>query len=181
MSNQSKQPRPRRILLVEKLLFNSRWLLLPFSLVLLLSLVVFAIVDIKEFIHYLEMIPTLSKETATLVFIEMVDLYLIAALGKMIITGGYNSFISKKHGYEDENIGSGLLKVKLATSLIGVTSIALLDKSIKIALIKDTASAEYVSWDELYKLGFIHALFLTGAIILSFSDWIHAKIKGDVH
>lgn len=163
--------KPKHIEYIEKFLFGSRWILIPFYIILFLSLIVYALVDIKEFVHYIERFSILSKETATLTVIEMIDLAMIAALGKMIITGGYNSFVSKDHGYKDENFGSGLLKVKMATSLIGVTSIALLSQSINISIV----GGKIISMEDLYKLAIIHTLFLIGAVVLSFVDRIHFK------
>ena len=169
--NQNYKSKPKHIKYIEKFLFGARWILIPFYVILFLSLIVYALVDIKEFIHYIEKFSILSKETATLTVIEMIDLAMIAALGKMIITGGYNSFVSKEHGYKDENFGSGLLKVKMATSLIGVTSIALLSQSINISIV----GGKSIPMEDLYKLAIIHALFLIGAVVLSYVDRIHFK------
>jgi uncharacterized protein (TIGR00645 family) len=166
----------RRI--VEKFLFNARWLLIPFYLVLICALVVYAWFDVMEFIHYISGLlhhhveagvkesNVDAKTVAMLTFIELIDMAMIANLGKMIITGSYNSFVSKEHGYKGENISSGMLKVKMATSLVGVTSIGLLQRSVNVLL---------VSWDELYKLAFIHCLFLLGAIVLEIVDYFHCK------
>lgn len=176
MTNNSQNNRkPRLVRFVETIIFSTRWLLIPFYLILMGALAIYMIVDIKEFIHYAKHVPFLSKEGATLTLIEMIDIAMIAALCKMIVTGGYNSFISKDHGYKDENVGSGLLKVKMATSLIGVTSISLLAKSINISVLN--ANAKPIPWDDLYKLGLIHVLFLLGALILAYVDHIHLKTE----
>lgn len=167
--------KPRWIFVIEKIIFSSRWLLIPFYLILIGALAIYMIVDVKEFIHYAQHFKILSKESATLTIIEMIDIAMIAALCKMIITGGYNSFVSKDHGYPGENIGSGLLKIKLATSLIGVTSISLLAKSINISVLNPNSLP--ISWEDLYKLGFIHVLFLLGAIIVSYVDYLHLKTE----
>lgn len=169
--------KPRRIQIVEYVIFNSKYLLIPFYVILIACLFFLAFLNIREFIDYAHKFSVLTKEGSTLAFIEMVDLTMIAALGIMIITGGYNSFVSKNHNYSGEKIGSGLLKVKVATSLIGVTSIALLAKSINISI---EGAKIPVSWEELYKLGFIHGLFLAGAIVLSIVDYLHIKTEIDI-
>ena len=151
---------------IEIIIFNTKWLLIPFLLVLALALAVYTYFDIKEFIEYLLRIRRLNKESAMLTFVELIDITMIASLGKMIITGSYNSFVSKSHGVEGENISSGMLKVKMATSLVGVTAIALLQKSIDIYK---------VDWDTLYKLAFVHVIFLLSAIFLSVVDYLHLK------
>jgi len=108
----------------------------------------------------------MNKEVAMLTFIELIDMTMIANLGKMMITGSYNSFVAKDHGYKNENMSSGLLKVKMTTSLVGVTSISLLSKSIDVDL---------VSWDTLDKLLVIHGAFLLGSIVLEVIDYLHVK------
>lgn len=175
VNNPQNKRKSKFVYYVEKIIFATRWLLIPFYLILMGALAIYMIVDVKEFIHYAKHFSLLTKEGATLTLIEMIDLAMIAALCKMIVTGGYNSFISKDHGYKDENVGSGLLKVKMATSLIGVTSIALLAKSINISVLNPNAKP--ISWDDLYKLGLIHVLFLLGALILAYVDYIHLKTE----
>ncbi len=175
MNRDLSKNKPPIVKFIETIIFGTRWLLLPFYFILIGALAIYMIVDIKEFIHYATSIGGLTKETATLTVIEMIDLAMIAALCKMIVTGGYNSFISKHHGYPDENIGSGLLKVKMATSLIGVTSISLLAKSIHIAVLKPGITP--ITWDDLYKLAVIHLLFLAGALVLSWVDYLHYKTE----
>lgn len=157
---------------VEFIIFNSKWFLLPFYIVLILSLVVYTYFDIKEFIEYLERFKSLNKEDAMLTFIELIDITMIANLGKMIITGSYNSFISKEHGVEGENVSSGMLKVKMATSLVGVTGIGLLQKSIDITAI---------DWDTLNKLVYVHIVFLVSAIVLEVVDYLHEKSEQKAH
>lgn len=152
--------------IIELVIFNTKWLLIPFYIVLALALGVYTYFDVKEFIEYLIRLPNINKEAAMLTFVELIDITMIANLGKMIIVGSYNSFISKSHGYEGENVSSGMLKVKMATSLVGVTAIGLLQKSIDIYA---------VEWDTLYKLAFVHGVFLLSAIVLSWVDYLHLK------
>lgn len=152
--------------IVEIIIFNAKWLLIPFYLVLILTLGVYTWFDIKSFIDYISTIKEITKDDAMLTFIELIDITMIANLGKMMITGSYNSFVSKDHGEPGENVSSGMLKVKMATSLVGVTGIGLLQKSINIMS---------VNWDTLYKLGYVHIIFLFSAIILELVDYLHEK------
>lgn len=149
---------------IEAIIFGSKWLLIPFYFVLILTLAVYTIFDIKEFIEYVSHINKINKETAMITFIELIDVTMIGNLGAMIITGSYNSFVSKTHGMGGEDVTSGMLKVKMATSLVGVTAIGLLQKSIDIV---------NVEWDILYKLAFVHGIFLLSSIVLSVVDYLH--------
>lgn len=152
--------------ILEDVIFGSKWLLIPFYLILVMALAVYTYFDIKEFIDYIEHLGKINKETAMVTFVELIDITMIANLGKMMITGSYNSFVSKEHGNDGENVSSGMLKVKMATSLVGVTAIGLLQKSM------DTVN---VSWDTLHKLILVHVTFLVSAIILSVVDYLHEK------
>lgn len=153
--------------LVEKIIFASKWLLIPFYLVLIMALAVYTYFDVKEFVEYILHLSKITKENAMVTFVELIDITMIANLGKMIITGSYNSFVDKTHGQEGENVSSGMLKVKMATSLVGVTAIGLLQKSV--------ADIQHVPWDLLYKIVFIHVTFLVSAIVLSVVDYLHEK------
>jgi len=141
----------------ELIIFNAKWLLIPFYFKLIWTL-------IKLMYHFIFHGKLESEDLIST--LEDVDIVMIANLVKMIITGSYNSFVSKLHGNVGENISSGTLKVKMATSLVGVTAIALLSKSVNV---------EQVSWEILYKLGFVHVIFLVSAISLQVVDYLHLK------
>lgn len=157
--------------IVESVLFSVRWVLPFFYVILFAALIIYAYFDVEEFVNYVMHINQYNKSTAMLTFIELIDMTMIANLGKMIITGSYNSFVSKLHGFPNENISSGLLKVKMSTSLVGVTAIALLQRSVET----DLHGNLLTNWDTLYKLGFIHGLFLFASIILAVVDRLHEQ------
>jgi uncharacterized protein (TIGR00645 family) len=98
--------------------------------------------------------------------LEDVDIVMIANLVKMIITGSYNSFVSKSHGVEGEQVSSGALKVKMATSVMGVSSIHLLQTFINAANIPQ---------DVITKQLMIHGAFIIGAAFLAVIDYLHSK------
>lgn len=153
--------------MIETILFSARWVLPFFYIILFMLLIVYAYFDVKEFINYIIHLKEMNKNTAMLVFIEMIDMTMIANLGSMVIMGSYNSFVDKEHGYKImKNISSGLLKVKISTSLVGVVAIALLQRAIII---------EVVSWEILLKLGFVLSLFLFASLILMIVDSRHEK------
>jgi len=155
--------------IIEVIIFGSRWLLTPFYIVLILALGVYTYFDVYEFGEYIHQIGHINKTTAMLTFIELIDMTMIANLGKMIITGSYHSFVDKQHGRENEHMSSGMLKVKMATSLVGITSIGLLQRSVNIG------TTIVVEWDVLYKLAFVHVIFLLSSIVLEVVDYMHEK------
>ena len=101
--------------------------------------------------------------------LEAVDIVMIANLLVMIITGSYTSFISKTHNGEVEKTSSGLLKVKMSTSILGVTTVHLLKTFI------ECSSQAAPNWDLIYKQSFIHGMFMIGSLILAIIDYLHCK------
>jgi uncharacterized protein (TIGR00645 family) len=145
-------------------------ILASFYLIILFGLIVYAFFNIEEFLFYVIKAPTLNSKTAMLTFIELIDMSMVAGLGVMIAKGSYNSFVSKEHVHSGENIGSGLLKVKMKTSLITIVGVSLLQKVILIE-----ANPNCIPWDELFKIGFVYSLFLGGALVLQGVDYFHLK------
>jgi uncharacterized protein (TIGR00645 family) len=154
----------KRKLFVEKVLFNIKWLLIPAYLNLgwFLSKLLF------NFIVFQHVSNEILMES-----LEAVDIVMIANLLVMIITGSYTSFISKKHNGEIEKTSSGLLKVKMSTSILGVTTVHLLKTFI------ECSSKTVPDWDMIYKQSFIHGMFMIGSLVLAIIDYLHSK--GDKH
>ena len=99
--------------------------------------------------------------------LEAVDIVMIANLVKMIIVGSYTSFVDKTHE-EGEHTSSGALKVKMASSILGVSSVHLLQTFI---------NSEHVSMETIYKQLMIHGIFIVGTIVLATVDYLHNKTQ----
>ena len=151
---------------LESFLFGSKWLLIPFYLGLMAAMAAYMFVNIKEVWHMIAHIGVLNKESSMLFVLELVDMTMIAALVKMIITGNYTSSVNKNHGQNNDKASSGTLKVKMSTSMVGVSSIYLLQKFI---------SPVELSWDSLWKLIAIHIVMLLGSLILAWIEIIHVR------
>lgn len=156
---------------IEQILFFSKWMLIPFYVGLIIALACFLIVDIKEVYHFLVHSSGINKADAMMFILELIDMAMIAALVRMIIIGGYTSFVNKYHHLEGEKTSSGVLKVKLGTALIGVSSINLLQTFISCT------SDKTITWDILQKQLVIHLAFLLGAIVLAVVDYLHVKAE----
>lgn len=159
---------------VEKTLFSSKWMLIPFYAGLMVALAIFLIIDLKEVYHMVAESNSLDKTTGMMFILELVDMAMIAALVRMIIIGGYTSFVNKNHSEEGEKSSSGVLKVKLGTALIGVSSINLLQTFI-------SCMHSNISWDKINIQLIIHGAFLLGALVLSVIDYLHVKSEAIHH
>lgn len=142
--------------IIETVIFASRWILIACYVKLMFTLGLLVV----EFI--------LHRKVDVVDVLEDVDITMIANLVKSIITGSYNSFVSKTHGYVGENVSSGSLKVKMGTSLVGISSIYLLQVFLSL-------SATTTSWDILLKYLILHGAFLVSSLILAVIEFIHCK------
>lgn len=156
---------------IENIIFNVRWLLIPFYFGLIISLGAYVVSYFWE-IYDLISKPIPHTETMMFALLAFVDVVMVANLVKMIITGSYNSFVSKNHGFKNENISSGMLKVKMSTSIIGVSSIHLLQSFVNV---------NNVSWDNINKQLLIHGAFIIGAISMIVIEYLHAKAEQIEH
>jgi uncharacterized protein (TIGR00645 family) len=120
----------RAVKAVEIIIFNVRWILPLFYMGLVVVMFLYGYSYLDEIIHLVKegfMTSTPIKlDEMKLIALDMVDVVMIANLVKMIVAGSYHSFISKKHGYANEAISSGALKIKISTSIVVVASIHLL-------------------------------------------------------
>lgn len=144
--------------IVAAVIFNSKWLLIPFLFKLIWTLI--------------KLIPHTYhghvKGEEIIAILEDVDIAMIAGLIITIIMGSYHSFVDKNHGYDNEKITSGFLKVKLGTSLIGVSSVLMLQ-----ILIESTKTN--ISMNTVYIMIMLHMAFIIGAVALAYIDFIHSK------
>ncbi|HNW61694.1 MAG TPA: TIGR00645 family protein [Piscinibacter sp.] len=183
-----------------RLIFASRWLQLPLYLGLILAQAVYVFHFWVELVHLIEaafgnagaleklvssigyksdVAPTALNETIImLVVLALIDVVMISNLLIMVIVGGYETFVSRLdlEGHPDQpewlsHVNASVLKVKLATAIIGISSIHLLKTFINAANYTD----KVLLWQTL-----IHVAFLFSALAIALADrvMVHAT-KGD--
>jgi len=151
--------------IIENILFGSRWLLILFYFGLIIALGSYAYTYTVQIVHMISNMGKLTSELTMALMLELVDIVMIANLVKMIITGSYHAFIDKNHNYTDEKASSGFLKVKIATSLISVAAIHLLQSFV----------AHDISPEKLYRQLIIFGAFVVGGIALAFIEYLHDR------
>ncbi|MEC4719592.1 TIGR00645 family protein [Noviherbaspirillum sp. CPCC 100848] len=188
----SKATRPIRPL--PNLIFMSRWLQLPLYLGLILAQGVYVYhfwVELVDLIgaalgnqaaldHILQAVaikgaeqPTrLNETTIMLVVLGLIDVVMISNLLIMVIVGGYETFVSRmnlqSHPDQPEwlsHVNASVLKVKLATAIIGISSIHLLKTFIN--------AGAYDAKTLMAQTG-IHLAFLLSAMAIAYCDKIMA-------
>jgi uncharacterized protein (TIGR00645 family) len=172
--------------LIPRLIFASRWLQLPLYLGLIVAQVVYVVLFFEELYHLVELLwnpasldssisrlglTERSKETVIMIIVlSLIDVVMISNLLIMVIVGGYETFVSRLRleGHPDQpewlsHVNANVLKVKLATAIIGISSIHLL---------KSFISAGTLSEQTLFWQSMIHALFLFSALAIALIDRI---------
>ncbi|MGB1800568.1 MAG: TIGR00645 family protein [Gammaproteobacteria bacterium] len=156
--------------LIERSLFASRWLLAPIFLGLSLALVALIIKFFQELIHTLTSVLSLTEAELILRILSMIDMALVGSLIVMVMFSSYENFVSKIDLEEGEEkldwlgkLDSGSLKLKVAASIVAISSIHLLQKFMKVQSLDETHLMWYV---------IIHMTFVVSALMLAFLDKI---------
>lgn len=149
-------------------IFISRWSQAPLYLGLIVAQIMYVALFWKELIHLVTDFGHLSEEDIMLIVLGLVDVVMIANLLIMVIIGGYETFVSriKMRGHPDEpewlsHVNPNVLKVKLAMSIIGISSIHLLKTFIEAHRIEE----HVMMWQTI-----IHMAFILSAIGLAAID-----------
>ena len=172
------------------LIFASRWLQLPLYLGLIAAQAVYVFHFWVELVHLLEAafgnrhalqtlitsigyksdapLTALNETVIMLVVLGLIDVVMISNLLIMVIVGGYETFVSRLNleGHPDQpewlsHVNASVLKVKLATAIIGISSIHLLKTFINAA----NYDEKVLIWQTV-----IHIAFLFSALAIALAD-----------
>jgi uncharacterized protein (TIGR00645 family) len=180
-----------------RLIFASRWLQLPLYIGLILAQAVYVFHFWVELVHLIEaafgdtnalaklvgsigyksdtQVTSLNETIIMLVVLALIDVVMISNLLIMVIVGGYETFVSRLNleGHPDQpewlsHVNASVLKVKLATAIIGISSIHLLKTFINAANYTD----KVLLWQTV-----IHIAFLFSALAIALADrvMVHAN------
>ena len=156
---------------LESLIFASRWIQAPLYLGLIVTQVVYCWLFMVELSHLVAGAfgPHHMTETdVMLIVLGLIDVVMIANLLVMVIVGGYETFVSRLdlEGHPDQpewlsHVNAGVLKIKLSTAIIGISSIHLLKSFINAA----NLSQHTLQWQVI-----IHVVFLFSALAMAIVD-----------
>lgn len=159
------------------IIFASRWLQLPLYLGLIVAQCVYVFMFLKKLVYLTTQATTFGEQEMMLVVLGLIDVVMISNLLIMVIVGGYDTFVSRlgMQGHPDQpeglsNMNAGVLKVKLAMAIVGVSSIHLLltfFEASKIGVAGSTVTEVSVMWQTI-----IHCVFVVSAIAIAYVDRI---------
>jgi uncharacterized protein (TIGR00645 family) len=182
-----------------RLIFMSRWLQLPLYLGLIAAQGVYvwhfllelwhlveaafgsqtALAILAKSIGYTGEATGLNETIIMLVVLALIDVVMISNLLIMVIVGGYETFVSRMNlqGHPDQpewlsHVNASVLKVKLATAIIGISSIHLLKTFINAANYSDKV---------LIAQTVIHITFLLSAIAIAYTDRLMMHVAKPAH
>jgi len=160
---------------IERIILYSRYILVVFYIGLAFALAVYAIAFIFEVLHVAEIAispPESDKGNFSLVMpiLELIDGALFSWLIVMVMLSSYENFVGR---FGDEalhdspewlrRLDPGSLKVKVATALLTISAVKLL----QVFMDREQFSDSDIFWKVI-----IHLLFIASAIALAFLDRI---------
>ena len=160
----------RPIKALESFIFWSRWLQAPLYVGLIVAQGVYVYQFLHELVGLVGKTGNLTDTEIMLIVLGLIDVVMIANLLIMVIIGGYETFVSRLdlEGHPDQpewlsHVNAGVLKVKLALALIGISSIHLLKTFINAANLPEKA----MFWQVI-----IHLTFVFSAFAMAWTDKI---------
>lgn len=160
-------------LLVERIILSSRWVLVVFYLGLVAALGVYALSFLYKFIKVAKNVFVYDDAQMILAMLGLIDAALVASLILMVMIAGYENFVSRfDEGQADVSfvgkLDSGSLKIKVASSIVAISSIHLLQVFLNAQQYTDT---------KLMWLTFMHLAFVVSALLLGFLEQVMARLK----
>jgi uncharacterized protein (TIGR00645 family) len=155
---------------IEKTLFASRWLLAPVYLGMSLALIALGVKFFQEIFHVATHIAAIAEQDLVLVLLSLIDLLLVGSLIVMVMFSGYENFVSRIDAGEEvvklgwlAKLDAGTLKLKVAASIVAISSIHLLEKFMR---------ADEIANDKLLWYVIIHLTFVVSAVLMGALDRI---------
>jgi uncharacterized protein (TIGR00645 family) len=199
MTDPTKPATPSALRPIPNFIFASRWLQLPLYVGLIAAQGIYVFHFLVELMHLVQaafgsetalqalvtnigyktdaQITTLNETVIMLVVLALIDVVMISNLLIMVIVGGYETFVSRMNleGHRDQpewlsHVNASVLKVKLATAIIGISSIHLLKTFINAA----NYDLKVLMWQTI-----IHVVFLLSALAIAYTDRLMTRPPGE--
>jgi len=162
---------------LENAIFNSRWLLAPFYVGLILSIILLFAKFAQELIHFAPHIFELSEGEVVASILSLVDLSLVASLLLMIIFSGYEIFVSKIDVTDHEDkpdwmgkVGFSGLKLKVIGAIVAISAIELLKTFVNIGYELTEQDEQVLFWKVI-----IHMAFVISGVLFALMDRVSTQ------
>ncbi|MFZ4761652.1 MAG: TIGR00645 family protein [Alphaproteobacteria bacterium] len=159
--------------LVETAIFASRWLLVPIFLGLIALLLIMSVKFYESMFKMLLYVFKYDKDEIIVGVLALIDMTLVSTLLVMVAISSYENFISKidiREGIEKpslfDKLDPGTIKIKLAVSIVAISSIHLLQGFLSVGDLTDT---------KVFWMVIIHMVFVFSALFMAWVDKIAFK------
>ena len=159
---------------LESLLFNSRWILAPVYIGLIVSLLLLLSAFVTEIVQALPHIVGMKTEEVLLTVLSLIDLSLGFNLVLIVVFSGYENFVSKIDTGDSEDRPQWMgtldfsgMKMKLIGSIVAISAISLLR-----AFMTLTDAAVPLDERHLFWMVILHITFLASGVLFAAMDWV---------
>ena len=162
-------------------IFASRWLQAPLYVGLIVAQAIYVLQFWRELVHLIELtgIRNIAEAEIMLIVLGLIDVVMISNLLVMVIVGGWETFVSRMelehHPDQPEwlsHVNAGVLKVKLGTAIIGISSIHLL----KTFINAQNYDEKTMLWQTI-----IHLVFVVSAMALAWTEKMNQTMHTPHH
>jgi uncharacterized protein (TIGR00645 family) len=161
---------------IETVIFNSRWILAPFYLGLIVSLLLLFIHFARLLIEFVLHIHVAEESQVILGVLGLIDATFTANLIIIVIFSGYENFVSRLDAGDHDKpewmakVDFGGLKQKLMTSIVAISAIQVLKAFMNL---EKMADASVLAW-----LVGIHVVFVVSMLVLAIVDRLESVSEG---
>ena len=164
---------------IEGVLFNSRWLMMPFYVGLVVALAVLFLKFLRMLWEFILEAQVWKSTDTILGVLGLIDVTLVANLILIVVFSGYENFVSRIDTTGNANwpvwitrIDFAGLKQKLLASIVAISAIHVLEAFLNIDAAFD---ATRMTW-----LVAVHLVFVISTLLLALSDrWTAEKANGE--
>ena len=164
---------------IETAVFNSRWLLAPFYLGLILGIVLLLVKFVQELWHLISHVVSTPESEVIIGILALIDMALVGSLMLMVIFSGYEIFVSKidvgDHQDRPEWMGkvdfSGL-KLKVIGAIVAISAIHLLKTFMEMPDEPNPQNVDMYLWKVA-----IHMAFVLSGVLFALMDKISSETK----
>lgn len=180
MNSDTSRPATKRLSvhraepLIERAILGARWILIIFYFGLAFALALYGVSFIYKCVKLSVSLFTLTDNEVILAMLGLIDACLVASLMVMVMLTGYENYVSRLDQQDASEltwlgkIDTGSLKVKIASAIVAISSIHLL----QVFLNATQYDNQKIMWTTL-----IHLAFVLSALTLALVDKIAAAGK----
>ncbi len=161
--------------LIERVILGSRWILVIFNFGLAAALLLYAFAFVMKFIKIATGVLLADENDMILSMLSLIDATLVASLILMVMVSSYENYVSRLDNADVKlswlgKLDAGSLKIKVASSIVAISSIHLL----QVFMNAESYDNTKIMWSVI-----MHLTFVVSALLLGVLDRISAK--GDAH